>query len=149
MITLLDITSNKLLIAVAITLISSQSIKAVVRFVKENKFSIKSFFFRMGGMPSTHTAIITCLTMSILLLEGISPLFVVSLVLSIVIIRDALGVRQTIGEQAKIINKLELKVWKKPRYKLSESIGHVPSQVIIGMLLGVLVSFLVVFLWPL
>lgn len=147
MISFMDIIGNKPLIAVGLTLIFSQLIKSVIIWFKEKKYSIIPLF-KMGGMPSTHAAIVTCLTISILLLEGISYLFVAALVFSIVIIRDALGVRQTIGEQAKIISKLGLKVWKRSRYKLSGSIGHVPSQVIVGMLLGALISFLVVCLWP-
>lgn len=146
MVTFIDIITNKLLIAVLLTILMGQIIKAITNSVKGRKFSLKHLIYGTGGMPSSHAAVVTCLTVSILLLEGISYLFVASLVISLIIIRDAVGVRYATGKQAGVINDLQKKIWKKSKVHLSESIGHTPEQVLVGIILGVAISFLTVYL---
>jgi len=146
MITLEDLITNRLLIAVVLTIIITQITKAITNTVKGHKFSLDVLVYGIGGMPSTHAAVVTCLTVTILLLEGITSLFVASFVISLIIIRDAVGVRYATGEQAKVINDLQKKVWKSEKIHLKESIGHTPSQVIVGIIIGLAVSFLAVFL---
>ena len=64
---------------------------------------------------------------------------------------DAMGVRRAAGEQAEAINELREKIsedqveedpfpeWGKP---LREALGHKPTEVISGAILGIAVSFL-------
>jgi len=147
MITFTDIITNELLIAVVLTIVIAQIVKAVTNSIKGRKFSLRVLVYGTGGMPSSHAAVVTCLTTSILLLEGISYLFVASLVISLIIIRDAVGVRYATGEQAKVINKLEKSVWKKSKQvRLEDSIGHTPSQALAGIALGLIVAFLTILL---
>jgi len=149
MMMLADILANRLLIGVIAALVLAQIIKTITNSARGRKFSWSYLIYGVGGMPSSHTAVVTCLTISLLLLQGISYLFVASLVFSLLVIRDALGVRHAVGEEAKVINKLEKTVWKGKESKqvhLGEIIGHTPSEVAAGVALGTIVAFLVVYL---
>ncbi|MDP9212000.1 MAG: divergent PAP2 family protein [bacterium] len=64
-------------------------------------------FMDSGGMPSVHTAVIVGATTSIVLTEGIdSSLFGLGVVVSAIVMHDAVRVRWAVGEQAVRINQL-------------------------------------------
>lgn len=118
-------------------------------FISSNKlnFGLKNLT-AYSGMPSGHAALTISLTTIIGLKEGLnSPLFAVCLVVTILIIRDALGIRRYLGLHGKILNKLvkdldddELLDLKYPH--LLEKIGHTPAQVLVGGIIGAAVSLL-------
>ncbi|MCK4539615.1 divergent PAP2 family protein [Candidatus Parcubacteria bacterium] len=122
-------------------------------FLKSNrqKFSLKNLM-AYSGMPSGHSALIISLATIIGLEEGIkSPLFSISIVLAIIVIRDALGIRRYLGQHGHILNILvkDLKdddVLDAKYPHLLERIGHTPSQVLIGSIIGLLVSIIIYFL---
>jgi hypothetical protein len=90
-----------------------------------------------GGMPSAHTALVCALVLIEYLTSGFSNLFFVTVVLAVIVIRDALGVRRTAGEEGQIIAKLV----KKAKLHITDfhySLGHTPSQVIVGAIIGFL-----------
>lgn len=74
---------------------------------------------------------------------------------------DATGVRRHAGEQATVLNKLmddfhtfvkEAKMWpekeqREKRKELKELLGHKPIEVFCGALLGILLTFLLHYLW--
>lgn len=101
-----------------------------------------------SGMPSSHAAMVISLATSVGLLEGFaSPLFFVCIILSFFIIRDALGLRNYIGQNGKILNDLikdlnSNKIVGAEKYPrpLVEKVGHTPAQIIAGSLLGLLIS---------
>jgi acid phosphatase family membrane protein YuiD len=101
-----------------------------------------------SGMPSGHTAMIVSLAAIIGLEEGLaSPLFAISAVLTVIIIRDALGLRKYLGQHGKILNAIvkdlkedELLDANYPH--LLERIGHTPAQVIAGAFLGLAISII-------
>jgi hypothetical protein len=77
-----------------------------------------------------------------------STLFAISVILAIIVIRDALGIRRYLGQHGKIINILvkDLKddeVLDEHYPHLLERIGHTPAQVVAGSLLGFVISLLV------
>jgi acid phosphatase family membrane protein YuiD len=142
MITLIDIITNEFLIGAIITIALAQGIKAITNSIKGNKFSFKHLVYGVGGMPSSHSAAVSYLASSVFILEGLSNLFVISLVFSIIIIRDAVGVRHIVGEQGKVINKLEEKEFKKQSsiVHFSGKVGHTPVQAFAGIILGIAVA---------
>ncbi len=118
-------------------------------FIKSNKLTpnLKSIW-AYAGMPSGHTAITISLATIIGLEQGWqSPLFAVSIIIALLTIRDALGIRRYLGRHGKILNIL-VKDLKEDRMldekypHLLESIGHTPSQILVGALIGFLVSIL-------
>lgn len=107
-------------------------------------------FISYGGMPSGHTAMVVSAATTIGLYSGFnSPVFLLSLVLAILVIRDALGFRMQLSEHAKILNKLikELPDEKEFNYPYSpERLGHTYAQVIVGGILGLALTYLFYFL---
>ena len=93
-----------------------------------------------GGMPSSHSALVTALAISVGINSGFdSPLFAVSAVLAIVVMYDAAGVRRAAGKQAQRINLIvEELLTGHPLNEdhLRELLGHTPLQVIVGSLIG-------------
>lgn len=129
-----------------ISILIAQSAKF---FVKSNhrKLNLKGLM-SYSGMPSGHSALVISLLTIVGLIEGInSSDFAISAALSIIVIRDALGLRIYLGQHGKILNLL-VKDLKDDKYlddeypHLLEKIGHTPAQVLVGSLIGFLVSFL-------
>lgn len=106
-----------------------------------------SFFWKTGGMPSSHSSMVTALTTAIAIEEGISStLFLISFFFSAIVIRDASGVRQTIGILGKKLNTLvemcnNYTGGNLPKIKVVE--GHSTSEVFVGVLLGFFVGVVV------
>ena len=99
-----------------------------------------------GGMPSSHSSFVSCMSMMIGFKYGFdSDIFAICAVLSCIVMYDASGVRQAVGKQATILNKL-VDSWQNrdmdPQERLKELVGHTPKQVFWGAILGVLVAIL-------
>lgn len=124
----------------------AQAIKFIIKSNKQ-KFNFKNIL-AYSGMPSGHSALIISLATISGLSEGLqSPIFAVSVILSIIVIRDALGIRRYLGEHGKILNVLVKdlendKVLDKKYPHLLERIGHTPAQVLVGSLIGFSVSLI-------
>ena len=97
-----------------------------------------------GGMPSSHSATVTALTTAVGFKVGFdSPLFMVSLFFSFMAIRDALGVRQAAGNQARVLNQIIEDVnqrWETAHKPVKEIHGHKVPEVVVGCLLGVFLA---------
>ena len=107
-------------------------------------------FVETGGMPSSHSAVVTSLMTAVGLSEGFdSPIFAVAFVFSFIVMYDAAGVRLAAGKQAKILNQLinsnQVKV--DTNEKLKELLGHTPIQVFVGAIYGIIVGYLIMLFW--
>jgi len=102
------------------------------------------FFWKTGGMPSSHSAAVTSLTTSVGLIEGFnSTLFIITLVFALIVIRDALGVRRAAGSQAKALNTMGKQLQSKlkiPFKMVKEISGHTVPEVSIGIILGFFIA---------
>ena len=110
----------------------------------------KRFNFRRilgaGGMPSSHSAVVTSLATLIGKNIGVdSPIFALSLIFAFVVMYDACGVRRAAGKQAKVLNDIintpglsNLQVQE----KLQEALGHTPIQVFVGALIGLVAGLI-------
>ena len=84
------------------------------------------------------------LYISILWTEGWrDSTFALALVLAVVVIRDALGVRRTAGEEGKTINSIIRLVHVKTA-PVHYSLGHTPTEVAIGIVIGALAALTMV-----
>lgn len=103
-----------------------------------------------GGMPSSHTAVMTALATTVGILYGFaSPLFAISLVVTFIVMYDAAGVRRTVGYQSTVLNKMLEELFKGNKefsQRLQEIIGHTKWEVFAGALLGI--AFGIFFNWP-
>ncbi len=106
---------------------------------KRFKFTLNNLL-ELGGLPSAHSAATITLTTLIAIYYGVdSPLFIISLFLSIFIMGEAFVVRGVISRHSELIKKLaEINPQKglNPA-KLTGKIGHTPLEVIIGVIFGV------------
>ncbi|SRR6056297_937683 len=116
-------------------------------FIKSNK---QNFKFRnllaYSGMPSGHSAMVVGLAaITGLELGWDSPLFAVTVILAVIVIRDALGIRRYLGKHGKTLNILikdlgEDKMLDEDYPHLLEHVGHTPAQVLVGGAIGLVVS---------
>lgn len=102
--------------------------------------------FAYSDMPSGHTATVVSLSTITALRLGLgSAEFALALVFMSIVITDAIGLRNYLGQHGKTLNIL-VKDLKEDDFldnsypKQLEHIGHTPLQVIIGGLIGFLVS---------
>ena len=141
-----EIITNKALVIPAGAWVISQLLKVFVVLAREKRFGWW-FLLRSGGMPSSHTALVCALAATVAMTEGFDSIaFAIAAILAMVVMYDAAGVRQAVGRQSKIVNRIvkELRE-KRPRGEverdLREFIGHTQFQVIAGAILGILIAW--------
>ena len=126
---------------------------AVGIIVQAIKFSIYGFkhgwdiryAFTHGHMPSAHTAFAVSLISSIGYYEGVhTGTFAVAMALAFLIIDDATRLRMTLGDQGRYLNMLigQLNIDEKEYPRLKERMGHRISEVIVGAIVGLLLTIL-------
>ena len=123
-----------------------QLFKLIYDLVTTKKFNFKRIL-GAGGMPSSHSAVVTSLATLIGKYEGVdSAIFALSFIVAFVVMYDACGVRRAAGKQAALLNKLVetpgltgLQVSE----KLVEVLGHTPFQVLVGALIGLVAGLIV------
>lgn len=129
-----------------LALLINQIIKLIIFLIK-GQFSW-SQMFAYGGMPSSHTALATSLLITMGYFRGLdSPEFAIVLIMAIVIVKDAAGIRRKLGEQATIINHLIKKLPDKEEYKfpvLNERFGHSNMEILIGFLVSIVTTYLLI-----
>jgi acid phosphatase family membrane protein YuiD len=132
--------------------ITAQTIKVVGTYLRERRVNFKQFV-EMGGMPSAHSAAMAALAMYVGLDRGFgSALFAITLLLSLMVMYDAAGLRRAAGQQAEILNRIFDDLYASKRIRderLRELLGHTPIEVIAGALLGIIfaVTWHAVALW--
>ena len=151
-----QLSENHMLWASLIAWGISQVCKIITNFVIDKKFDIKRLFGD-GGMPSGHSATVTCLAIMCGFVAGFNSVsFAIAMVLAVVVMHDATGVRREAGKHAVSIKELADAV-NKSFLGESESIrtenlkvlvGHTPLQVVLGSTIGVIVaiSYMLIFL---
>jgi acid phosphatase family membrane protein YuiD len=130
-------------IASLISGLLAQFMKVVVAFYHTKKLRLERFF-DTGGMPSSHTALVTTLTMGVAIENGISsPVFSVVLIFSMYVVFEAAGLRQEVGKQARVLNELIddlLETHHLNTSRLKELVGHTWGEVTVGFLVGLVVA---------
>jgi acid phosphatase family membrane protein YuiD len=136
---------HKIGIAALISGIAAQVLKPFVDLLQKKGFNA----FRVldtGGMPSSHTAVVTTLTVGVAVYQGISsPLFGISLIIGLYFIFEATGLRQEVGNQARVLNEIIAAVRETHHFDtdgLRELIGHTWVEVMGGFVLGLLVALI-------
>lgn len=121
----------------------AQVLKIPVDLFRERRWNW-ALFFAAGGMPSSHSCLVTSTAMAVGLHYGFNnPLFAVAVALAMVVVYDATGVRRQAGMQARKINVLMEELLKGHpinEQHLREVIGHTPLEALGGVLLGLVVA---------
>ena len=140
---LLDLLQNKAFIAGLIAWSLAQVIKIPLDFFRTRRWNW-ALLFTTGGMPSSHSSLMTATTLAIGLYHGFGhPAFALGVAITMVVTYDAAGVRQQVGIHAQRINVLfdELLHGHPINQRdLREVIGHTPLEVAGGILLGLIVA---------
>jgi len=129
--------------------ILAQIIKLPVGYIRTKKWDW-SLLINTGGMPSSHSSLMSAVSTAIGLSQGWdSPLFILAVSMTGIVIYDATGVRRQAGYHAERINHIlrsivtDHKIADSYRTELREIIGHSPAEAIVGMLLGIAIAFVV------
>ena len=127
--------------AIVVAVIAAQGVKILLLIFKQRQRFVWDDLFVTGSMPSAHAAIVIALVLILFLTEGFSPLFFVAFVMAAIVIRDAVGVRRTVGEESKVLGNVITVLKTKfhisiPR-KMHQSLGHQPIEVFVGTLIGI------------
>lgn len=129
--------------------ILGQLIKVPVEYLRHRRWDW-TLLLSAGGMPSSHSALMTSVTTSIGLNAGWgNPIFALALAVTAIVVYDATGVRRQAGFHAERINLIarELLHLKKldesEMSYLREIIGHTPGEAAAGVLFGILIALLV------
>ena len=121
----------------------AQLIKVAGSSGRESRFAWQRFF-DTGGMPSSHTAVVSALTTAIGVRTGVhGSLFSLSLIFSLYFIGEAGGLRQDVGRQARVLNAIVEELREShalDQKRLKELVGHTWSEVAAGLVLGVAVG---------
>ena len=134
------------IIPVSVAVIA-QSIKFVLYSLKHG-WDIR-YAFTHGHMPSAHTAFAVSLVTSIGFYDGVqNGTFAVAFALAFLIIDDAARLRMYLGDQGRYLNMLieQLDIDSKKFPRLKERTGHRVSEIIVGAILGFLLTFLLIWM---
>ncbi|AQS58268.1 acid phosphatase [Desulforamulus ferrireducens] len=138
---------NKVLFAPLSAFLIAQLTKGLLDTFKSRTWQWRRFF-EAGGMPSSHSAMVTALaTASGLMYGWSSSLFTITAIFAIIVMYDAMGVRRAAGTHAKILNQIMEEMGRPDGQQnvkaLKELIGHTPAEVAAGAVLGIIMAAVV------
>lgn len=134
---------NKALIAGLIAWALAQLIKIPLDYLRTRRWNW-ALLFTTGGMPSSHSALVTATTLAIGLYHGFDhPTFALGVAITMIVTYDAAGVRQQAGIHAQRINVIFQELLR--GHPVSERdlkivLGHTPLEVTGGILLGLVIA---------
>ncbi len=139
------LTGNHILNMAILAWFTAQVLKLIIVLIRSRRLDFKRLF-GSGGMPSSHSACVTAMAVSVGKVTGIeSVAFAIAATIAVVVMYDASNVRKAAGEQAKILNYM-MEHWSEQTpalfgRELKELLGHTPVEVFAGALLGCLLGF--------
>lgn len=141
----MEVLHNPVLVAAVMGWFVAQVLKTIIHLIVTKQFVLERMV-GSGGMPSSHAATVCALaTAAGLEFGGGSFEFAVAVILAIIVMHDARGVRRETGIQARILNEM-MEAFRKMGNKmtaeerLKEFVGHTPLQVLVGAVLGILIG---------
>ncbi|CAI9785098.1 unnamed protein product [Fraxinus pennsylvanica] len=142
-----SIFSNYPLMSALIAFALAQTFKLGLSWYNERHWDLKQLV-GSGGMPSSHSATVVALMVAVGLQEGYGgSLFAMAFILACVVMYDATGVRLHAGRQAEFLNQIVCEL--PAEHPLAESrplrelLGHTPTQVVAGALLGLVTATII------
>ena len=135
-----ELLKNQLLFWSLVSCVTAQLLKIIFNLFSEGELRF-GIVFQTGGMPSSHSALISALSAGIGWELGFdNPAFALSVGISLIVMYDASGIRRSAGMQAIEINKISRELDKNKEIFLKESLGHTKLEVVVGSLLGPLIT---------
>lgn len=133
------ITQNmqNMVIAFLLTVFLTQFLKVITSSIGKKGINWKELG-KTGGMPSSHSAVVSVITVSVYLIEGFSTLFFVTLIFSLIVIDDALELRRHIQRHGDALRKIT-----KGKEKIGVFKGHKLVEVLAGIFIGLGITLLI------
>ena len=128
---------NRILLSILLAGFGAQLLKLIIYFFRHRSLNLRDIVVT-GGMPSSHSAFVVALATAVYLEESTSTAFVVALVLAFIVLRDAFGVRRTVGEEGLLLTEILRKLKLKTNTHIA--LGHTPLQVLVGAIIGLVVT---------
>lgn len=142
-----ELFQNKILICAVVGWCVAQVLKTLIHLFFTRQF-VAERLVGSGGMPSSHSTTVCALATATCYAYGPASFeFAISLILAIIVMYDAIGVRRETGIQARVLNEM-LEVFAdmgsdmSPQDKLKEFVGHTPLQVLMGAILGITIAII-------
>ena len=126
-------------------LINDVTLSVIAALVIAQLFKILTFSHRKGkilwkaalsggGMPSSHSSVVTALAVGIGIVEGVySPLFLVTAVITLIIIYQVLVEKKVANIFVEVLGE------KNPEKQLIDQLGHSMLEILVGIMIGLLV----------
>lgn len=129
--------------------VTAQVLKVLYFLIVHKKINFK-IFTTTGGMPSAHSAGVIALSMTVGYNTGLNSIpFAIALGYAFVVMYDAAGIRRSAGKIAATMNRVMEEFYAhRPSVageKLKELLGHTPLEVVMGAILGIIVSYVIHF----
>lgn len=107
----------------------SQTIKLIIKFVQEKKISF-NVYLSTGMMPSSHSALVCSVSMSMALIYGFtSPFFVICLLLTIIVMHDAVKVRSAIGNNTRTLKNFLWEIIEHEYHKKNRALKSLEIEI--------------------
>lgn len=139
---------NPVFIGGAAAWLAAQTVKVILNICKGNGF-MPERFVGSGGMPSAHSSTVCAASAATFRVCGAaSPIFALAMLISIIVIYDAMNVRYQAGLHAAELNRIRKELFasdndnneKNSGKEFKELLGHTPAEVVGGILLGILIG---------
>ncbi len=149
---IVELFNNQVFVSAALGWLVAQVLKTLIHLILTKRFVVERMV-GSGGMPSCHSATVCGLaTAAGIKYGGGSFEFAISVMLAIIVMYDAMGVRRETGKQGQVLNEMMeifINMGKQisPEAKLKELVGHTPLQVLMGAVLGIIIALVVNVIW--
>lgn len=145
---LTDLVHNSIFISAITGWLVAQVLKTIIHIIVNKQF-VAERLVGGGGMPSSHSATVCAMaTAAGIRYGGGSFEFAIAAIFAIVVMYDAMGVRQETGKQGKVLNEM-MEIFTQmgknidAEKALKEFVGHTPLQVLMGAILGIAIAVLI------
>ena len=140
-----ELLHNRIFVSAALGWMVAQVLKTIIHMILTKQF-VAERMVGSGGMPSSHSATVCALATATGMECGAgSPEFAITIMLAIIVMYDAMGVRRETGKQGRVLNEM-LEIFTNmgkeisPEKRLKEFGGHTPLQVLMGAILGIAIA---------
>ncbi len=145
-----ELISNQMLITALAAWFISGLLKVPIEYLSTRKLNW-GLLFAPGGMPSSHSALVTATMVSVGLYDGFNTAaFAVAFTVMMIVVYDAAGVRRQAGFHAEKINTIINALFaghQLSEEQLNEVLGHTPREVIAGVVTGLIIAVGIWLIW--
>jgi len=134
----------RIALIVGTTWVGAEILKLVIDTLKNRSLRTRKLL-EYGGMPSSHATLVTSLCSSVFIVDGFTVSFVISLALSLVVLRDLITIRHRVDHALRQTTRLGEALNEDIRQP--NLLSHSAAQIVVGILLGILVPLALSFVW--